>query len=198
MKPTRTPLRWRGCLLGVAVLSAMVLLAGIYLWLYVDYTGPTQARAPRPGEHSPDQAPYTLSAEQRQVVDELGYPDAFTLLFYQDLDEQDRYYDIRYESWQYGAVGREVVFVNGELIRDVPAEAVPPALAATPYRPEQFAASMRLNDVLASAGIAEYARAAADPLLVPSAEICLARQLAFGLKDGRLMAVETLPVAAEG
>jgi len=188
MNPTTSRHRWRGCLLGGLLLVAAIFLAGAYLWMYM-VSREAEAAA---------QPPYALSAEQRQVVDELGYPDAFTLLFYQDLDEQDRYYDIRYESWQYGAVGREVVFVNGELIRDVPAEAVPPALAATPYRPEQFAASMRLNDVLASAGIAEYARAAADPLLVPSAEICLARQLAFGLKDGRLMAVETLPVAAEG
>jgi hypothetical protein len=90
------------------------------------------------------------------------------------------------------------VFVNGEVVSDEPTDVAQPALVATPYRPEQFAASMRLKDVLASAGITEYARAAADPILVASGEVYLASQLAFGLKDGRLMAVETLPIESEG
>jgi len=197
MKPTPTPYRWRGCLLGLVVLGAMVLLAGSYLWLYVDHSGPTQVQASRQGE-PPAQAPYTLSAEQQQLVGEIGYPESFTLLFYQDLDEQDRVYDIRFECWHYGAGGRDIVFVNGEKISDEPAEAPEYALVAAPYRPEQFSASMRLKDVLASTGILEYVRAAADPALVASGDAYFTSQLTFGMKAGRLMAVETVPLEAEG
>jgi hypothetical protein len=196
MKPKASRVTWRGCLLGALILAAVVLLAGAYLWMYMDYTGPTLARVARPAE-PPSQAPYALSSEQQQVVEELGYPESFTLLFYQDLDEQNMFYDIRFESWHYAAAGRDIVFANGEKISD---EAVVygEALVATPYRPEQFGASMRLKDVLASTGITEYVRTAADPALVASGEIYVASQLTFGMKAGRLMTVETVPPTAEG
>lgn len=74
MKPKTSRVRWRGCLLGILVLTAMVLLAGAYLWLYVDHTGPTLVKASRQAE-PPAQPPYTLSAEQQQLVDEIGYPE---------------------------------------------------------------------------------------------------------------------------
>jgi hypothetical protein len=197
MKPKTSRIRWRGCLLGILALSALVLLAGAYLWFYMDYAGPTLVQLSRQGEPA-GEAPYTLSAEQQRVVDELGYPDSFTLLFYQDLDEQDQFYDIRFECWHFDAAGRDVVFVNGEKISDEPADAAEELLVAAPYRPEQFSASMRLKDVLASAGISKYVRTAADPALVASGEVYIASQLAFGMKAGRLMAVETVPLEAGG
>jgi len=197
MKPRTSRVRWHGCILGILVILALLFLTGAYLWLYMDHTGPTLVRVSRRAEAAA-QAPYTLSAEQQQVVDEIGYPDSFTLLFYQDLDEQDQFYDIRFESWHYGAAGRDIVFVNGETISDEPADAREDGLVAAPYRPEQFSASMRLKDVLASAGISGYVRAAADPALVASGEVYIASQLAFGMKAGRLMAVETVPLEAEG
>jgi hypothetical protein len=197
MKPKTPRVRWRGCLLLFLALAAAVLVVVVYLWLYADYTGPTLVQSSGQAE-PPARAPNTLSTEQQQLVEEIGYPDSFTLLFYQDLDEQGQFYDVRFESWHYGVAGREVVFVNGETTRDEPADVKQSTPVAAPYRPEQFTASMRLKDVLASTGISEYARAAADPALVASGEVYFARQLAFGMKDGRLMAVEAVPLEAEG
>jgi len=197
MKPQTSRARWHGCLVVTLVLGAVIFLVGTYLWFYMDHTGPTLVGVSGQAD-PPTHSPYTLSAQQQQLVDEIGYPDSFTLLFYQDLDEQGQFYDIRFESWHYGAAGREAVFVNGEMISDDLADVTQPAPVAAPYKPEQFAASMRLKDVLASAGISEYARAAADPALAASSEVYLARQLAFGMKAGRLMAVETVPLEAEG
>lgn len=197
MNPTTSRNRWRGCLLGSLLLVAAIFLAGAYLWMYMDYTGPTLVQISREAQ-APTQPPYALSAEQQQVVNEIGYPESFTLLFYQDLDEQDRFYDVRFECWHYAAAARDIAFVNGEMISDEPADAAADALIAAPYRPEQFAASMRLKDILASARISEYARAAADPILVSSGEIYFASQLAFGMKAGRLSAVETMALEAEG
>lgn len=107
-------------------------------------------------------------------------------------------YDVRFECWHYGAAGREVVFVNGEKLSDEAAGTPEDAHVAAPYRPEQFSASMSLEDVLASAGISDNVRAAADPALVASGEAYFASQLTFGMKAGRLMAVETVPLEAEG
>jgi len=197
MNPTTSRHRWRGCLLGSLLLVAAMFLAGAYLWMYMDYTGPTLVQVSREAE-APAQPPYALSAEQQQVVNEIGYPESFTLLFYQDLDEQDRFYDVRFECWHYAAAGRDITFVNGEMISDEPTDAAADALIAAPYRPEQFAASMRLKDILASARISEYARAAADPILVTSGEVYFASQLTFGMKAGRLSAVETMALEAEG
>jgi hypothetical protein len=197
MRPKASRVRWPGCVLGILFIAALVVVSGAYLWLYMDHTGPTLVRASHQAE-PPAQAPYTLSTEQQQLVDEIGYPDTFTLLFYQDLDEQDQAYDIRFECWHYGAAGRDVVFVNGEKLNDESASAPEGALVAAPFRPEQFSASMGLKDVLASAGISEYVRAAADPGLVASGEVYFASQLTFGMKAGHLMAVETVPLEAEG
>jgi hypothetical protein len=176
-------------------LGAVFLLAGTYLWLYRAYTGPTLEHAPLRGAAG-QSPPYVLSAEQQQLVDAIGYPESFALLFYQDADDQDQPYDVRFESWHYAAAGRDVVFVNGELISDEVVQAE--ALLAAPYHPEQFAALMPLEDVLASTGIEDYAHAAADPAFVASGEVFFARQLTFGMKAGRLMAVETVPLEAGG
>lgn len=197
MKPKASRVRWQGCVLGILVIVALIVVAGAYLWFYMDHTGPTLVRVSHQVE-PPAQVPYTPSTEQQQLVDEIGYPDSFTLLFYQDLDEQDQAYDIRFECWHYGAAGRDVVFVNGEMVSDEPAEAAGQALVSSPYRPEQFSASMGLKDVLASTGISEYVHAAADPALVASGEVYFAGQLTFGMKAGRLMTVETVPLEAEG
>jgi hypothetical protein len=197
MKPKTSRVRWQGCVLGILFIVALIVVAGAYLRLYMDHTGPALVRVSHQVD-PPAQAPYTLSTEQQQLVDKIGYPDSFTLLFYQDLDEQDQAYDIRFECWDYGAAGRDVVFVNGEMVSDEPAEAAAQALVASPYRPEQFGASMDLKDVLASTGISEYVRAAADPALVASGEVYFASQLTFGMKAGHLMAVETVPLEAEG
>jgi hypothetical protein len=195
IKALRVP--WRGCLLGILCFAGMALLAAAYLWIYMDYSGPTRVQVPHQAQ-TPDQAPYVLSAVQQQVVNEIGYPDSFTLLFYQDRDEQDGLYDIRFECWHYAVAGRDIAFVNGEMISDEPADAVDDVLLAAPYRPEQFAASMRLKDVLASARVSEYVRTAADPVLVSSGEVFFASQLTFGMKAGRLSAVETMALEAEG
>jgi len=197
MNPTTSRHRWRGCLLGSLLVVAVFLLAGAYLWMYMDYTGPTLVRVSSEAE-APARPPYALSAVQQQVVNEIGYPESFTLLFYQDRDEEDQFYDIRFECWHYAAAGRDIAFVNGEMISDEPADVVEEVLIAAPYRPEQFAASMRLKDVLASARISEYARAAADPILVSSGEAYFDSQLTFGMKAGQLSAVETMALEAEG
>ncbi len=197
MKAKVSRVRWRGCRFGSLVLGALILLVGAYLWFYMDYTGPTLAQVSSRAE-PPAQAPYSLSVEQQQLVDEIGYPESFTLLFYQDLDERDQFYDIRFECWHYASAGRDIVFVNGEKTSDEPADPPGVSLIAAAYRPEQFAASMRLKDVLAATGISRYVRAATDPALVSSGEVYIASQLTFGMKAGRLMAVEIVPLEAEG
>jgi hypothetical protein len=197
MKSKADRVRWHGCLFAILVLGEVILMAGAYLWFYMDHTGPTLVR----GTHqaaSLAKSPYTLSSEQQQLVDEIGYPESFTLLFYQEQGEGDRVYDIRFECWHYGAAGREIVFVNGEETSDESVTMQTEALSSTPYRPEQFAASMRLKDVLGSIGVSTYAHAAADPGLVREGETYFASHIAFALQAGRLMAVETVPLEAEG
>lgn len=195
---TRAARAWTpGCILGLLVSAALILLSGTYLWLYADHAGPTRVSLSRPAE-APALPPYSLSADQQRLVDELGYPDSFTLLFYQELDDEDYPYDVRFECWHYVELGRDISFVNGAKVRDESTGAPERQLVAAPYRPEQFTAAMYLGEVLGSAGITEYVRAAADPALVASGEVYLARQLAFGMKAGRLVAVQTLPLEMEG
>jgi len=190
--------RLRGCTVTLlVVLGSVSLLSGAYLWMYLDHSGPTLVRHTTQAD-PPARPAYLLSAEQQQIIDASGYPDSFTLMFYQDLDEQGQPYDVRFECWSYSAEGRQAVFINGEQVSDARGGVPAPGLVAAPYRPEQFGASMRLKDVLLAAGIQEYARAAADPGLVVSGEVYFAAQIAFGMKAGQLMTVETVPLEAEG
>ena len=70
-------------------------------------------------------------------------------------------------------------------------------LALIPYKPEQFTEYMTLDEVIASANLNEYLVVPLEEELVESGEVYYADQLTFGLKNNKLMYIETLVVEVE-
>jgi hypothetical protein len=59
--------------------------------------------------------PYTLSPDQESKLYEYGYPEAFTILFYEEETVPGYYAPVRLETWDYYTQGVGLTFVNGEL-----------------------------------------------------------------------------------
>ena len=144
--------RWLFALIPAAVLVLAAL--AVVLWLVRPWesgraeapqagTPPASAAATAPS--SPTALPlaatpgegarWTLSPEQQDLVDEFGWPHAFSLL--QMPDEEGT--PVRYETWTYHDGETQYVFVDGAYVTWQLAEAMPGGTIATPYRPTQFA-----------------------------------------------------------
>ena len=140
---------------------------------------------------------YTLAAPQQQALDRLGYPDSFTILFYQETDAHGAPADRRFETWSYYRQATGLSFLDGELVGEDLLELPVGELVALPYRPEQFSAYMSLEQVLASAGLETYLIIPAEEAMVTDAEIYFGEQLSFGLQGDELVFVETLALEVE-
>lgn len=146
-----------------------------------------------------DLASYSFSAEQLSVIDHLGHPQAFSILFYEEEQVDGSSVDIRFETWSYYSANLEYTFINGEQVAEEPLEIeLLAGLVPIPYRPEQFAAYMSLDEVVASAGLETYLVVPLEKELVKDGEVYYADQLTFGLKNDELLYVEALALEIEG
>jgi hypothetical protein len=178
----RRPWRWAVALVvlvGVVLVAIDLTLAGDVLLVTVD----------RPGEEAPRAS---LSDEQQSLLDELGNPDGFTIFFVDDGSES-----VRMETWSYYQAGREVSFVDGELSAD---ESPEPAVVTrpTPFTPDLFTPFADLQQIVTATGVVEYLEYHVEDELLAGGTVHVAEQLMLGLKDGRLLYVEAVPLAEGG
>ena len=143
-------------------------------------------------------AEYGLTAEQQETLTALGPPQSFSILFYQDTMEDGSVYDVRMETWTYFDAQTEITFVDGSRVAQDPLVVEVGKVQPVPYRPEQFTGGMTLAEVLAAASLDTYLLVPLEKELLPKGEVYYADQLTFGLKDGELRYVESLPQAEEG
>lgn len=134
--------------------------------------------------------PVAQSPTQQGVVAELGWPDGFTILFYET--EPGR--PTRTETWSYYAAGREISFVDGEITAQEPPDERPGEVVAAAYRPESFSALMSLDDVVAASGIDEYLEVQLEDEVLAGGTVFVGEQLLFGTRDGRLLYIEAVPL----
>lgn len=143
-------------------------------------------------------APLRLSSDQQQVRAELGDPEAFMILFYEEPLDDGSIGDVRTETWSYYTRGMEYTFINGELAGDEPIDVDLGELAPLPYTPEQFHAYASLQEVIAAAGIDEFLVVPLEKELVEGGEVFYADRLTFGVRDDELRYVEALALEAGG
>ena len=136
--------------------------------------------------------PYTLSNEQIQAIQDYGYPDAFSILFYRQNDDNNQVQDIRLETWTMLDDDLELTFLNGTLTETEAMEDQLVPYYPAEYRPELFSANMSLDEVLTAAGIEEYLVVPLEDELLKDSEVYYAGQLMFGLKDDQLRYIETV------
>jgi hypothetical protein len=135
---------------------------------------------------------YSLSEDQSGIIDQYGYPDSFTITFYDE--EFDPNYDgeVRDETWRYYSSGIEFDFYNGLLMYTNPIPDPPTRWVVLPYRPEQFTAYSDLETILASAQITDFIEFPLEKELINNGKLYYASGLTFGTVDGRLIYVETI------
>lgn len=152
----------------------------------------------RVGKNDAQVESYQLSAEQSALVGEIGYPDSFILLFYEEEDVDGSLQIVRLETWDYFSEGESYTFLNGELDSNDRIEVGElGSLATLPYVPEQFAANMSRDDVLAAAGVEEFIEVPLEKEYLEGGDLYYADSLAFGLIDGDLRYLEALALVEE-
>jgi hypothetical protein len=141
---------------------------------------------------------YQLSAEQSELVREIGYPESFILLFYEEEAVDGSLQIVRLETWDYYTEGESYTFVNGDLdSRDSLDVGALGSLAPLPYVPEQFAANMSRDDVLAASGVEDFIEVPLEKEYLEGGDLYYADSLAFGLVDGELRYLEALALVEE-
>ena len=182
-----------GCLVLI-----IILIAGIYL--YAGWLGYKEApKIVEVQESSPQlQDPYTLSPAQEEELFSYGYPEAFTILFYEEEIVGGGISTVRLETWDYYTQGVGLTFINGELIAEDPIEVTDIVnLDPLPYYPEQFTAFMSLEEVISAAGIDSYVEIPLDKEFLEDGVSYFANSLTFGLKDNELLYIEALAVSTD-
>lgn len=190
----------RGMIIGLLMLLVGGLLGVGILLLYVGRYAyrqmPVEASVHNPSELTGDAC--TLSADQQAALAERGYPEAFTILFYEELDENGAVVPVRHEVWTYYNSGVAVSFLDGQAAGEVPLETTSDGIEPAPHRPEQFAAFMSLDELLGSRGLLSFLIVPTEPDLVLGGEVYHGDQITFGMKDDELLSVEAHALVPEG
>jgi hypothetical protein len=196
MPENKTKKRWVGIGLGCGLLI-LVILIGLGVFLYAGWLGyqetPKQVEVQKSNVQLED--PYQLSTEQEDQLFTYGYPEAFTILFYEEETISGTLQTIRLETWDYYTQGIGLTFINGELIAEDPIELGEiVTLDPLQYYPEQFSAFMSLDEVIAAAGIDNYVEVPLEKEFIDSGISYFAHGLSFGLKNDQLMYIEALAI----
>jgi hypothetical protein len=136
---------------------------------------------------------YNLAPAQEALLADYGYPEAFTILFYEEEAVDASLQDVRLETWQYYTQGVGFTFIDGELTGEDPIDMEDtPVLDPLPYTPEQFAAYMTLEQVLAAAGLDTYVEIPLEKEFLEDADLYYGDALTFGMVGGELRYIEAL------
>lgn len=184
---------------GCGGLLALLLAAG-GIFLFAGWQGYQEApkiiEGVQPGPHLQD--PYTLSPAQTDVLISRGYPEAFTLLFYEEESVDGSLQDVRLESWDYYSLGVGYTFINGDLTAEDALDITEIGqLAPMPYYPEQFGAYMSLEEVLAAAALDTYIEIPLEKEFLEDGDLYYGESITFGLVDGELRYLEALALIEE-
>ncbi len=138
---------------------------------------------------------YDLDQDQMDAYINFGYPEAFRILFYDEMLPGGSIEPVRLEVWTYYSQGVELTFINGknsgeDLIEYPDVGDVIPS----PYYPEQFIAYMSMDEVITAAGLDEYVVVPLEKEYLDGSEVYFGPQLSFGMQDGELRMVEVMGI----
>jgi hypothetical protein len=175
----------------------LVILIALGIFLYAGWLGyqeaPKRIEVQDPAEST--YPSYTLSPDQETYLLSYGYPQSFTILFYEEETANQGIQTVRLETWDYYTLGVGLTFINGALTsEDTIAWDSSDPLVPLPYMPEQFSAFMGLEEVIAAAGLDTYIEVPLNKELMQAGTLYYAESLSFGLQDDQLVYVEALAV----
>ncbi len=188
--PVRRSRTWLWFVIGLGIPLLLLLFGLGYLVLDEMSLAPFAIRD-IPTAKEPGQG-YSLSAEQAALVGQLGYPESFAILFYEEQQADNTTAQVRAETWTYYSQDKVITFVDGVKTDEQKVGASVTGVIPIPYKPEQFTKFMSLQDLVASAGLTEVMDIPLERELVEGGEVYYGDQITFGMKDGELLYVETL------
>ena len=153
----------------------------------------------QPAIHAENIPEFSLTMAQENQLASLGYPDRFTILFFNETLLDGTTAAIRQEHWYYDSQGLEIVFRNGEIFSEsqgAPVLAVD--LGQTAYRPEIFLAGMSIDQLMAATKETGYYQEPADHPFIDNGTLVFMQGLAAGFEGDSLVYVEALPLGAAG
>ncbi len=178
----------------IALIIGLILCVVLGLILYLGYQEYLGSPKLVEGAYADPSAAktYTLTPDQAAAVAKYGYPDSFTITFYQEEFSPDFTGEVRDEIWRYyndevALTFYEGILVNQETIPDPPTSWVP-----LPYQPDQFMAYASLKSILATAAIKDYFELPLEEELIENGCLYYAPGLTFGTVNDRLVYVETI------
>lgn len=183
---------------AVWLIALLLVAAGVYL--YAGWIGYQEAPKLIQVNNAPGQLkePYQLSSQQQEVLFSHGYPQGFTILFYEEERSAGEIQTVRLETWDYYTQGVGYTFINGEKTAEDALEGeYTGSLQTLPYYPEQFGAFMSLEEVLAATGIESYVEVPLQKEFLEGGASYFANGLTFGLKDDELLYIEALAVSSK-
>ncbi len=178
----------------------LIIFAAAGIYLYAGWVGYQEAPKLIEVKDSlePHSSPFALSSEQEKGLSTYGEPEAFTILFYEEITSDQEIQTVRLETWDYYSQGIGLTFINGELVSEDPIEwDNQDPLIPIPYSPDQFSAFMSLDDVLAAAGIDAYIEIPLTTELLDRGNLYYADSLSFGMQDNQLVYLEALALIEE-
>ncbi len=204
MAETTNPSKSKNKKRGWAIFGAgcgclvFIILIGLGIYLYAGWLGykesPMVVEVQNTGIQLED--PYTLSPVQEEQLFSYGYPEAFTILFYEEETVSGEVAPVRLETWDYYSQGLSLTFINSDLIVEDHLEIDNlGSLEPLPYYPEQFSAFMSLEDVIKAAGIDTYVEIPLEKEFIEDGVLYYSYALTFGLKDNELLYIEALALS---
>jgi hypothetical protein len=184
----------------IGVIFLVIALAGAAAYLFSGWLGYQEsAKIIEVRSREPQfQDPYLISTDQQESVLNYGYPEAFTILFYDEELPGGDTQTVRLETWDYYTQGIGLTFINGDLSAEDPIEISQiGVIDPLPYFPEQFAAYMSLDEVISAAAIDSYVEIPLEDEFIQDGVLYYANSLSFGLKDGQLVYIEALALTGE-
>ena len=162
---------------GKKLIFALGILIAIFVALYFVSSFSPFSKKPRQA--------IKPSTDQKELIDSFGYPDTFTLTMMEG---------VRYEAWNYYAVGKSFVFLNGTFTEDQEIEKLGDEYRYADFKPTNFREDMSLKDVKKSLGDPTIEADVNDKLVKNAKIYDFWDQVKVGTKDGKIVYVETLPV----
>jgi len=147
--------------------------------MHEDYQPPSSARL---------RGTFSYSADQSAVMQELGIPTRFTILFGENN---------RLETWHYDTRGYTVAFMNGTKTSErTVAVQYRDDMYATTYTPGQFYAGMRVDEIVLATGRDDFQLSTIEAESFEQRLMHL-EGLAVGLQDDSINYIETYPAMTE-
>ncbi|MDI6900915.1 MAG: zinc ribbon domain-containing protein [Anaerosomatales bacterium] len=198
MPPQEPPRKRKTLLIVVLVALALLLCCGAAVaavLIFGDGDG---------GGSSGEYPAWELSANQRRVVAEFGYPQTFNVYYGTDpvADTPAENGELpmhRFEVWDYYALGSRFMFKDGAAVGTSDAPALPAGTEFPMLKPEEFSLGMSLQETADAIGALPTEGADIAPEILEGLEVYIFEgQVTASFDQGRLVGVETVPVAPEG